>query len=213
MRINKKIALAAVMIFGASSLFAVSLEQVCAGLAAHPNTTGTFTQAKTMQTAKGSKTLKSSGTFIISQEGIMWKTEKPFPSCMAITETKIIQTAADGSQSVIDGSDNQTFASIASTLAAVFSSDLSQLQKNFSVDFADGGDGNWTLVLNPKDSTIASVLTQLDLSGTASGAGNDAVLLSIKMTESSGNTITYTFANQNYPQELTADEKANFKVK
>lgn len=213
MKLSKKIIFAALILLGTTRLFAVTLEQICTGLAAHQNTTGTFIQAKSMQTAKGAKTLKSSGVFIISQEGIMWKTEKPFPSCMAITQTKIIQTSADGSQSVIDGSDNPTFASIASTLAAVFSSDLTQLQQNFKVDFADGGDGNWTLVLKPKDSTIASVLTELFLSGTASGAGTDAVLSSIKMTESSGNTITYTFANQQYPQELTADEKANFKVK
>lgn len=207
----RKLILTAGLFFGMSACFAVTLEDVCGQLAKHPNTTGNFTQTKTMQTAKGPKALKSTGTFILCKQGIVWKTEKPFPSCMAITPTKIIQTAADGSVSVIDGTDNQTFASIAGTVSAVFSNDLSELNKNFTIKFTDDGDGNWTMLLQPKDSTISSVLKQLELSGTASADG--AVFNAIKMAESSDNTILYSFANQTYPKELNAEQKAYFTTK
>lgn len=207
----QKLLLTVALFLGMNACFAVTLEDVCGQLATHPNTTGTFIQTKTMQTAKGPKALKSTGTFILCKQGIVWKTEKPFPSCMAITPTKIVQTAADGSVSVIDGTDNQTFASIAGTISAVFSNDMTELNKNFVTKFTDSGNGKWTLLLQPKDSTISSVLKELELSGTADSTG--AVFTDIKMTESSENTILYSFANQSYPKELSAEQKAYFTAK
>lgn len=207
----KKLLLTTALLMGMNTCFAVSLEDVCGQLSTHPNTTGTFVQTKTMQTAKGPKALKSTGTFILCKQGIVWKTEKPFPSCMAITPTKIIQTAADGSVSVIDGTDNQTFASIAGTISAVFSNDTSELNKNFVVKFTDSGNGNWSLLLQPKDSTISSVLKELELKGTFDASG--AVFTDIKMTENSENTILYSFNNQSYPKELNAEQKSYFATK
>ncbi len=226
----------------------LTLQKICSGLAKNPVTTGDFVQIKTIN-ANG-RQLKSSGNFIISPYGIMWKTLKPFPSSLVVTESAMIQTAANGKQSVMNGADNQIFQNIASTLRSVFAGDSAELNKHFTVEFGDeglgegknplqggqnategaiaaGGEPVWTIILTPKDATIASVMKSLVLSGRGgvenagpgeaigepSGVGTQITLQSLELLETSNNKIRYEFSNQKYPKELTEDEKANFTVK
>ncbi len=240
----------------------LTLQKICSGLAKNPVTTGDFVQIKTIN-ANG-RQLKSSGNFIISPYGIMWKTLKPFPSSLVVTESAMIQTAANGKQSVMNGADNQIFQNIASTLRSVFAGDSAELNKHFTVEFGDeglgegknplqggqnategaiaaGGEPVWTIILTPKDATIASVMKSLVLSGRggvenagpgvkaaddkaggggknagpgeAIGVGTQITLQSLELLETSNNKIRYEFSNQKYPKELTEDEKANFTVK
>ena len=191
------------------SLFAqtnsVTLETICASLASHPNTTGDFTQTKTLQT--NGRKLKSIGKFIFCQEGILWCTEKPVPSSLILTKEVMVQIAANGNKSVMNGKDNQIFANISETLSSVFSGDVAALKKNFICEFAIEENGNWAVNLTPKDSTIASVMKTLVLSGLSKP---ETSMTALVMTEASGNTISYEFTNQKYPKELSADEKQNF---
>lgn len=205
-----------IFVFGGFSQ-SLTLQEICSGLAKNPVTTGDFVQIKTIN-ANG-RQLKSSGNFIISPYGIMWKTLKPFPSSLVVTESAMIQTAANGKQSVMNGADNQIFQNIASTLRSVFAGDSAELNKHFTVEFADeslagaGGEpGCWTIILTPKDATIASVMKSLVLLGTG-GAKTAITLQSLELLETSNNKIRYEFSNQKYPKELTEDEKANFTVK
>ena len=194
------------------SLFAqpvTTLEGVCASLSAHPNTTGDFTQIKTIQT--NGRKLKSTGKYIICPEGIVWKTEKPVPSSLILTKDKMIQVTANGKKSVMDGKDNQIFSNISEILSSVFSGNAASIRKNFNCDFQMKNDGEWSVSLEPKDSTIASVMNTLVLSGTCTNS-NDAEMKSLVISETSGNTISYEFTNQKYPEELSADEKQNFIV-
>ena len=184
-----------------------SLEAVCSALAAHPNTTGDFVQTKTLQ-ANGRK-LKSTGKYIICPEGILWATEKPIPSSLILTKNTMVQISAKGNKSVMNGSDNQIVANISETLSSVFSGDAAALKKNFTCDFSMKKNGEWTLLLTPKDSTIASVMKTLELSGITEP---QAAMTMLIMSEASGNSITYEFINQKYPEELTADEKQNFVI-
>lgn len=186
----------------------MTLSSVCAGLSKHPNTTGDFTQIKTIN-ANG-RQLKSTGKFIISNQGIMWKTQKPFPSSIVITKDKMIQTAADGKQTVMSGSDNQIFKNISDCLSSVFAGNSADLEKNFITDFTDNGDGSWILILTPKDATISSVMQQLQMKGTVSSSL--VKMDSLEMSETSSNKIKYEFSNQEYPKELSDDEKTNFSV-
>lgn len=187
----------------------LTLEGVCKSLASHPNRSGDFKQTKTLQT--NGRKLTSTGKFIFCPLGILWKTEKPFPSSLILTEDAMIQIAANGKKSVMSGKDNQIFANISGTLSSVFSGNAEELKKNFNCKFEEGADGGWRVYLTPKDSTIASVMKALLLSGSwDSGSTGGAVLTSLEMTEMSENTILYEFANQKYPKELSADEKENF---
>ena len=185
----------------------LTLENVCASLSAHPNTRGDFTQIKTLL-ANG-RQLKSTGKYIICPEGILWRTEKPVPSSLILTKEVMVQISANGNKSVMNGKDNQIFANISETLSSVFSGDVDTLKKNFICSFKEVQKSNWSISLTPKDSTIAAVMKTLVLSGTA---GDETEMTKLEMTEASGNTITYEFSNQKYPEELSADEKQNFIV-
>jgi len=196
------------LLFSAAFAQQLSLQSVCQGLSVTPNTIGDFTQIKTVNTT--GRQLKSSGKFIIAREGIMWKTLKPFPSNLVITKTAMIQTAGDGTKTIINGSDNQIFQNIAQTLSSVFAGDSKVLESNFAVDFVEKDSKSWAVVLTPKDSTIASVMQTLTLEGAITAS--NVVLNSLELKESSNNKIRYEFANQSYPKELTEDEKAYFKA-
>ena len=187
-----------------------SLESICASLAAKKNTTGDFTQTKTIKT--NNRKLKSSGEYIICPQGILWKTSKPLPVSLILTEDTMIQIAPNGNKSVMSGKDNDVFSNISEVLSSVFSGNVDALKKNFNCKFQMTGSSEWTLELEPKDSTIASVMKTLLLSGIISDA-NGAEMKSLLMTEASENTITYEFTNQKYPKELSADEKQNFVFK
>ena len=190
------------------NVFSADLKSVCDGLSKTPITKGDFTQIKTIN-AKG-RTLKSSGNFIISLEGIMWKTLKPFPSNLIVTENAMIQIAADGKKNVMSASDNQIFQNISKTLRSVFAGDSKELENNFKVAFENKENGLWSVVLTPKDSTIAAVMQTLELSG--SSTNTQVTLLSLELQETSNNKIRYEFSNQIYPKELTTDEKAIFVI-
>ena len=203
----KKIFILSLLLFFTPLLFSESLETVCASLASKKNNTGDFVQTKTIQT--NGRKLKSSGKYIICPEGILWQTEKPLATSLILTKDSMIQIAANGKKSVMNGKDNQVFANISETLSAVFSGDVNALKKNFTCSFEMKENGDWLVTLLPKDSTIASVMTELKLSGIWS-KNYEAEMTGLIMAESSGNTITYDFINQKYPKELSADERQNF---
>ena len=83
---------------------AVTFDELCEKLTAHRVTSGTFLQEKTAKALK--KPLLSSGTFRIDENGIEWRTEKPFKSTMKVNKTELIQISADGKTTKMDGSSN-----------------------------------------------------------------------------------------------------------
>lgn len=183
-------------------------DSICTKLAEHPNMTGNFSQIKTISAVN--RSMKSSGKFIFSLDGIMWKTEKPFPSTMVVGMKSVKQTLANGKETVIDASSNQIFTSISSTLSAMFGGDAAVLKENFNIEFSKSG-SEWKSVLVPKDAVVQKILKSLTISGTESESFAD--LNKIVMSEATGDSITYTFTDQKYPKELTADEKSYFSSK
>lgn len=184
-----------------------TLYSICESLASNPNTTGDFTQIKTIQT--NGRKLKSTGKFIIGTDGILWSTEKPIYSSLVLTKTAVVQTAAKGKKTVLSGKDNEIFKNISETLTSVLSGNVTELKKNFYCEFTMNNNSEWVISLEPKDSTVASVMKKLVLSGSYK---DFAVLTSLVMSEASGNTISYEFMNQKYPEELSEDEKQIFIV-
>lgn len=186
----------------------VTIDDVCASLTSHPVTTGSFVQEKKSAAIK--RPLKSYGTYIFTKDGIVWNTTKPFKSSMVITPTSIVQTQADGTQSVIDNSTSQIFGTIVEMFSALFGGNRAALEKHFTIKTVNTAEG-WSLILTPKDATIASVMNQFTLSGTASGGKVE--LSSLLIEESSTDSILYTFSDQIYKEVLSNEEKAYFTAK
>ena len=181
-----------------------NMKDICAMLSERPITKGNFIQIKSVKTAKGSRELKSSGEFIFCPQGIMWKTLKPFPSSMIVGNDFIAQISADGNKSVTDTSNNQTFASVAATISAVFSNDYEKLTASFNTELEVRADETTVIKLVPKDSTIAAVISQIDL------LIQKNQISGIIMKEASGNSTSHSFENQTYPKLLTQEEQSLF---
>ncbi|MBQ0040219.1 MAG: outer membrane lipoprotein carrier protein LolA [Treponema sp.] len=205
---KKTMALCGVLFAGAL-MFAqkITVESVCADLAKNTITKGDFTQEKTV--GKNNRKLKSNGKFIFSTDGIVWNTIRPFPSTLVLGADYMVQIGSDGTRKVTDARGNDAFKSVSSTLLAVFSNDITKLNQNFNVNFSAEAD-KWTVTLQPKDKTVASVMTAIVLKGSSAAAGSE--IDGIQLNEANGGTVDYAFANQTHPKELTTDEKSLFKA-
>lgn len=175
---------------------------VCKTISSHPIQNGEFTQTKTI--TKLNRNLVSSGTYIISQkDGILWNTQKPFPSVMAVTKSGIIQTNASGKKSKLDAKGNVTFEHLSAVISAVFQGNAEALRKNFTIYF-DGTEQNWTTALVPKDTSLRRIIPHILMNGST---GIDSIL----MAEQSGDSVRYQFKNQAYADSLSEKEKSYFK--
>ena len=186
---------------------AISLESVTQDLSAKDITCGSFEQIKTVSTSKGSRDIKSSGTFVLCDQGIMWNTVKPVASKLIVTETKIIQIDSKNNKSIIDGKDNATFASFSAAISTVFKNNLSLLKQQFNIEFTEGQDQSWKIRLTPKDATIAAVIKEFFLEGTAK---KEAVLDSLVITEKNGSLIKYVFTDQSYQKTQDYDTMLSY---
>ena len=139
-----------------------TFDDVCRKLSENPNMTGDFVQEKNLKNS--SRPMKSSGKFIFSPDGLLWKTEKPFPSSMVVTKKFIRQTNSKGVSNVQDISQDQIFSNISLMLTSIFNGNSQEILKVFDVKFSSS-EKNWTAFLTPKDAQIASVIKSLELSG------------------------------------------------
>ena len=206
----KKVSAFFAMLFFTFLTFAqnISMESICAELSKNKITKGNFIQEKTI--TKTGKVLKSSGNFIFSESGILWATEKPFPSTMILGKDFMIQVSADGTKKIMNAGGNEVFKNISSTLLAVFSNNVPALNDKFNIEFNTQKE-NWTVILKPKDSTVAAFMNSIVLNGNSSSAKTE--IISVELTEAKGNKVLYKFINQTHPEELTEDEKTFFDVK
>ena len=186
-----------------------SMESVCKGLMEHPVTTGEFVQLK--KSAAISRQLRSSGNFLFSPDGVIWDTKKPFSSSLVVTRTSLVQTAPDGSKTILDGSKNQTFANVAETISSLFSGNKKSLEDNFAVNFLSNA-SSWKMQLVPKDKTVAMTLSTILLNGRCSSE-EGTILDSMMITEQNGDSVSYTFRNQEYKDTLSDAEKSYFAEK
>ena len=216
MKINMKKIISLIFTgFLAASVFAdgISMDSVFDSLTSDKVTTGNFVLEKSA--AKLKRSLKSSGTFIFSDMGILWQTLRPFPSTMSVTESSIIQTAPDGTKTVIDGSSNEVFKTVAQTLSSLFGGSRENVEKYFEVKDFDSSASGWKLLLEPKDKTIAQALKTIELGGAVvqekPGSSSKARLDSIVIKQSETETTVYQLSNQKKKKDLTDAEKAFFK--
>ena len=209
MNLKKRIRLAAffflfpaVLAFSHENDQSVAFERVCDSISSHKITKGDFRQIKLIKRIK--REMASSGIFIISAgDGILWQTQKPYFSSMAMTESAIIQTNADGKKSVMSADGNATFEQFAKVLSSVFNGNPRGLAENFDVEFIGTAD-NWNINLIPKNSSVRGVISEIEMVGHVS-----IELMTIH--EPNGDYIRYEFLNHVYPDSLTDSEKALFE--
>ena len=188
----------------------ISLESVCSDLSKNGITKGDFLQSKTI--AKTGKKLSSNGKFIFSTEGILWNTLKPFPSTLVLGADYMVQIGSDGNKKVVDARGNDAFKSVSSTLLAGADGHQSGKEKGIHHKFAPSaetsGKNTWTVSLEPKDKTVASVMSSIVLKGKTESGNSE--ITDIVLNEAKGGSVFYAFTNQSHPKELSEDEKSYF---
>ena len=206
----KRTLLLALAFLCAQTLFAQSavdsIDSLCERLSATPNITGSFTQTKTISSIN--RSLKSTGTFTLCPDGIVWRTQKPFTTTLIIGTDFMAQIAPDGSETVSDFSDNETFKGIASSFVAILGNNAEPLKGNYDISFT-AGEGVWSATLSPKDATIASMMGAIALSGVWSA--DLCEIREVSISEKNGDKILYELTGQSHPAQISSDDAALFK--
>jgi hypothetical protein len=176
-------------------------EAVCALLAEHPITSGTFEQRRT--SAALGRTLVSSGLFTIdAKRGMIWDTRAPFASVMIIGADFVTQKMPDGTTQKIDAAGNETFMRFAASIRAVFAGDSRVLRADFTVSFMENGE-NWVCGLVPRERALAQFAAKIRLSGTG------GTIETIVMTQQNGDTVRWTLTGRRFTAD--ADARALFE--
>lgn len=176
-----------------------AIDSTFAPMTAHKVVRGDFKQTKFI--AQLNREFVSVGNFVIANEkGILWNTEKPFASQLAISETGMVQQNANGTRSEINAKDNVVFAQIAKAIHSIFSGSTAKLQAGFHVFFNRQGK-TWTVGLVPRESSVKKTIQSIELTG-------NTWLEQIKLVDGSGSPLLYELSNPKPSSELTAKEKA-----
>lgn len=204
-----KILLFLVAIFAISPLFPaeeLTFETICKHLAAFKNTTGEFTQIKTSALKKS---LRSSGTFILTRDGVVWKTLKPVPSKVAIIDAYMISTDAKGKKTVKSMLNSDTFLKVNDIVSSLFAGNSAEINKNFKVNFKATSSEKWEALLVPKDKTISYAISSMNLKGTFVKGSVSIFMAEIYFAD--GGSMSYIFEHQKHPEKLTQEELDEFK--
>jgi hypothetical protein len=176
---------------------------VCAGVSSHSVVAGDFELRRSISALK--RTMASSGTYFISRDkGMVWNTEKPFPSTMVMGTDYIVQSVPGGKPSVISAAGNEAFTRMAEVMRSVFTGNADALLKSFKVYF-DGAPDNWRLGLIPTDRTVRAFADRFTL------AGNGGSISRVEMAAKNGDTSTYILTNYRFREALAPEEAALFR--
>lgn len=180
------------------------LAAVCAKIAAQGVVRGGFDQAKTVARLK--KDFRSSGSFLFSgRDGVVWNVEKPYPSLIVMTPTRLAQKAPGGKLSVMEGSGNAVFQRFADTLQAVFAGRFDSLERDFELHFA-GDAADWRIGLVPREATVKSVVRSMEIRG-------DRFIRSLRLVEAGGDSSLYSFRGSSAGGALTEAERQLFALR
>ena len=189
----------------------LSVNDVLKNLTRHANTVGEFLQEKSVIVNGKKRLLKSSGTFIISTEGVVWNTLKPVRSVSTITDGQIILTNSDGRRSVLDIPANNDFSNFSVSFYSIFKGNMENLNNNFNVSYSETSSGEWIISLLPKKENLSSFMKKIELAGV--NLNGDSRLDSVTVFQQNGEDIKYTLTKQIVKEILSDEEKYFFEAK
>lgn len=165
---------------------------------------GQFEQEKRITGFKNP--LRSQGRFVVArQKGVIWTTEKPFPSEMVITRDRILSRQRDGSQRVeVDGREQPALRSVNAMMFALVSGDVAALSSRFETRVQALPDNGWRLDLKPRSAALTKAFARIELSG-------DRYVREVRIEEANGDSTLLRFsALKDTPATLAADEARRF---
>ncbi|AXQ29294.1 outer membrane lipoprotein carrier protein LolA [Solimonas sp. K1W22B-7] len=163
---------------------------------------GGFEQSKTI--AGFRKPLQSSGDFVLSRdEGVLWRTRKPFASTLALTREHVLSRQADGSEVLrVDASRQPAVRAINELLFGLLQGDVAYLVRHqFRVLGEPPKAGSWALELQPTDPLIARLFVRISLQG-------DHHVRRVRFEETNGDSTEIRFAHLATGPPMSREERA-----
>lgn len=94
--------------------------------------------------------LRSQGQMLIARDqGLLWDQTSPFPMQLLLDDKRMVQVINGQPPQIITAENNPQMFQFNHLLRALFQADRKVLEQNFRVEFADKGEGRWTLRLTP----------------------------------------------------------------
>ncbi len=145
-------------------LLRTTLAKPAANLAKAQVLSGRFTHVKHLREIP--KPLTASGEFVFARElGVYWHTQKPFDSVVVLTSQGILEKAEGARTLNLSADEQPAVRMIASVFLALFTLDMTTLERNFLLFSESGTAGRWTIALQPRGGAIANVFVRATVSG------------------------------------------------
>ncbi len=149
--------------------------------------------------------LRSQGQMLIARDqGLLWDQTSPFPMQLLLDDKRMMQVINGQPPQIITAENNPQMFQFNYLLRALFQADRKVLEQNFRVEFADKGEGRWTLRLTPTTTPLDKIFNTIDLAG-------QTYLESIQLNDKQGDRTDIALTqHQLTPAQLTDDERQRF---
>ena len=149
--------------------------------------------------------LRSQGKMLIARDkGLLWDQTSPFPMQLLLDDKRMVQAINGQPLQTVTAENNPQMFQFNHLLRALFQADRKVLEQNFRVEFADLGEGRWTLRLTPITTPLDKIFATIDLAG-------KTYLESIQLNDKQGDRTDIALSqHQLTPAQLTDDERQRF---
>jgi len=118
------------------------------------------------------RSLKGSSKIFVSEgrveshgaTGIVWRTEKPFPSTINMTPSLVVFENEDG-RSERKPSELPGYSEINKTVGMFLEGDAQAFSGLFKPEFSFSADGEWRAVFKPGGSAVSAAMDEMEISG------------------------------------------------
>jgi outer membrane lipoprotein-sorting protein len=184
-------------------LSALTLDDLQQRLTEQPVIRAHFDQTRTIKDLP--QPLRSQGQMLIARDqGLLWDQTAPFPMQLLLDDKRMVQAIGGQPPQTITAENNPQMFQFNHLLRALFQADRQVLKQNFRVEFADTGEGRWTLRLTPKTTPLDKIFATIDLAG-------QRYLENIQLNDKQGDRTDIVLSqHQLTPAQLTDDERQRF---
>lgn len=149
--------------------------------------------------------LRSQGKMLIARDkGLLWDQTSPFPMQLLLDDKRMVQAINGQPPQTVTAENNPQMFQFNHLLRALFQADRKVLEQNFRVEFADLGEGRWTLRLTPITTPLDKIFATIDLAG-------KTYLESIQLNDKQGDRTNIALSqHQLTPAQLTDDERQRY---
>lgn len=149
--------------------------------------------------------LRSQGQMLIARDqGLLWDQTSPFPMQLLLDDKRMVQVINGQPPQIITAENNPQMFQFNHLLRALFQADRKVLEQNFRLEFADKGEGRWTLRLTPTTTPLDKIFNTIDLAG-------QTYLESIQLNDKQGDRTDIALTqHQLTPAQLSDDERQRF---